>query len=149
MNVQKTISFDLVVYIISCHPNSNHYTCEATEYSNDALKYKCTRSVGPDSHHSKTFWAFIEYRLRIVTVAEILRLDPQEIPEDIVLRTLCEMMSPKRLLYTFMEKIPKPESWSYIDSQIPNWSKEWETKVLADKKKAAQVRAAGEPQPDA
>lgn len=81
------------------------YTCEATKCRNHALKYKYTRSVRPDSHHSKTFWAFIGHRLRIVTVAEILRLNPQEIPEDIVVPTLSEMMSPKHLMYTFMEKI--------------------------------------------
>ncbi|KAG4411544.1 hypothetical protein IFR04_015322 [Cadophora malorum] len=113
-----------------------YYICEATEYRNDVLKYRYTRS------------AFIGHRLRIVTVAELLRLNPQDIPENVVLPTLSEMMSPKYPMYTFMEIIPMPESWNYIDSQIPNWSKEWEAEALADDKKTAQVKAAGGSQPD-
>ena len=83
-----------------------------------------------------------------MTVAELLRLNPQDIPENVVLPTLSEMMSPKYPMYTFMEIIPMPESWNYIDSQIPNWSKEWEAEALADDKKTAQVKAAGGSQPD-
>ncbi|PVH84600.1 hypothetical protein DL98DRAFT_611435 [Cadophora sp. DSE1049] len=103
-----------------------YYTCDAAEYSNDALKYKYTGLVGHTSHC--TFWRFVGHRLRIVTVAELLKLNPEQTPEIAALPALSEMMTPKYPMKTFMGRIQKPESWSYIDSQIPHWSKGWEAK---------------------
>jgi hypothetical protein len=115
---------------------TTYYKCSAAEYSNHALKYKYTRGV---SSAPNTFWGFVGKRLWIMAVAELLKLDPQEHPGIAKLPSMDELM--KIGYRAVMEKITKPESWSYIDFQIPNWSREWEVRVLAEQKKEDQKKA--------
>ncbi|KAL2073370.1 hypothetical protein VTL71DRAFT_10694 [Oculimacula yallundae] len=77
-------------------------------------------------------------------VAELLRLIPDQLPEDADLPSFDHMMGLNDDISDVMRRVPKPKTWKYANNLIPHWSVDWAAKLAANRERVALFIATGQ-----